>query len=100
MQSYVSATFHSHDCVGGVCVVDGYGVQVRVRNRCLIVSDGVGRFRRERSFAKALAGIRSDSIVVSHEGAVTLEALRWMSDAGIAFVQIDRDGEVIAASAA
>ena len=98
MQSHVSATFESLDCAGGVCVVDGYGVQVRVRNRCLIVSDGVGRFRRERSFAKALARIRR-LIVVSHEGAVTLEALRWLGDAGIAFVQIDRDGEVIATSA-
>jgi hypothetical protein len=43
MQSYVSATFQSLDCTGGVCVVDGYGVQVRVRNRCLVVSDGIGR---------------------------------------------------------
>ena len=98
MQSYVSATFRSLDCNGGVCVVDGYGVQVRVRNRCLIVSDGIGRFRRERSFAKALVGIKR-LVVISHEGAITLEALRWLNDAGIAFLQIDRDGEVIAASA-
>jgi CRISPR-associated endonuclease Cas1 len=98
MQSHVSATFRSLDCAGGVCVVDGYGVQVRVCNRCLIVSDGVGRFRRERSFAKALVGIKR-LIIVSHEGAITLEALRWLTDAGIAFLQIDRDGEVIVASA-
>ena len=98
MQSHVSATFRSLDCAGGVCVVDGYGVQVRIRNRCLIVSDGIGRFRRERSFAKALVGIRR-LVVISHEGAITLEALRWLTDAGIAFLQIDRDGEVIAASA-
>ena len=98
MQSYVSATFQSLDCAGGVCVVDGYGVQVRVRNRCLIVSDGIGRFRRERSFAKALVSIKR-LIIVGHEGAITLEALRWLTDAGISFLQIDRDGEVIAASA-
>ena len=98
MQSYVSATFQSLDCAGGVCVVDGYGVQVRVRNRCLIVSDGIGRFRRERSFAKALVGIKR-LVIISHEGAITLEALRWLTDAGIAFLQIDRDGEVIAGSA-
>ena len=98
MQSYVSATFDSFDCRNGVCVVDGYGVQVRVRNRCLSVSDGIGRFRRQRSFAKALVAIRR-LVVISHEGAITLEALRWLTDAGIAFLQIDRDGEVIAASA-
>ena len=98
MQSYVSATFQSLDCAGGVCVVDGYGVQVRVRNRCLIVSDGIGRFRRERSFAKPLVSIKR-LIIVGHEGAITLEALRWLTDAGIGFLLIDRDGEVIAASA-
>jgi CRISPR-associated endonuclease Cas1 len=98
MQSYVNATFQSLDCAGGVCVVDGYGVQVRVRNRALVVSDGIGRFRRERSFAKALVGIKR-LVVISHEGAITLEGLRWLNDAGIAFLQIDRDGEVIAASA-
>ena len=48
MQSYVSATFQSLDCAGGVCVVDGYGIQVRVHNRCLIVSDGIGRFRQAK----------------------------------------------------
>ena len=64
----------------------------------LIVSDGIGRFRRERSFAKALCGIKR-LIIVSHEGAITLEALRWLTDAGISFMQIDRDGELIAASA-
>ena len=32
-------------------------------------------------------------------GRNSLEALRWLTDAGIAFLQIDRDGEVIAASA-
>ena len=98
MQSHVSATFRTLDCVGGVCVVDGYGVQVRVRNRCLVVSDGIGRFRRERQFAKALADIRR-LIILSHEGAITLEALRWLTDAGIAFLQIDRDGKLIAGSA-
>jgi hypothetical protein len=30
---------------------------------------------------------------------MTLEALRWISDTGIAFLQIDRDGQIISASA-
>ena len=58
----------------------------------LYCSDGIGRFRRERSFAKALVDIKR-LIIVSHEGAITLEALRWLNDAGITFMQIDRDGE-------
>ena len=97
MQSHVSATFESLECRSSICVVDGYGVQIRVSNKCLVVSDGIGRFRRQRVFAKALADIKR-LVVIGHGGAVTLEALRWMNDAGIAFVQIDRDGELLTSS--
>jgi CRISPR-associated endonuclease Cas1 len=98
MQSHVSATFAEHDCTGGVCVVDGYGVSVRIARKQLVVSDGIGRFRRERRFSKAFADI-GRLVVIGHEGAITLEALRWINDAGIAFLQIDRDGRIISASA-
>ena len=98
MQSHVSATFSQLNCSGGVCVVDGYGAHVRVYRRQLIVRDGIGRYRRERAFTKALADIKR-LVILGHEGLITLEALRWLNDAGIAFLQIDRDGEVIASSA-
>lgn len=98
MQSHVSATFSQLHCSGGVCVVDGYGAQVRVSRKQLVVSDGIGRFRRARIFAKALAGIER-LVIIGHEGAITFEALRWLNDAGIAFLQIDRDGQVISSSA-
>ena len=62
------------------------------------MSDGIGRYRRQRAFTKALADIRR-LVILGHEGAITLEALRWLNDAGIAFLQIDRDGAVIASSA-
>jgi CRISPR-associated endonuclease Cas1 len=98
MQSHVSASFSSYDCNGGVCVADGYGVQVRVRNKQLVVSDGIGRYRRERNFPRALAGIKR-LVVIGHEGAVTLEAFRWLSDLGIAFIHVDRDGRILTATA-
>jgi len=98
MQSHVSATFAERDCAGGVCVVDGYGVSVCISRKQLVVSDGIGRFRRERRFSKAFSDI-GRLVVIGHEGVVSLEALRWMNDAGIAFLQIDRDGQVISASA-
>ncbi len=97
MQSYVSATFASPTCREGVCVADGYGVRVRVNRRHLVVSDGIGRHRRERVFAKALPGIKR-LVVIGHEGYVTFDALRWLADAGIAFCQVDRDGKVMATS--
>ena len=94
----LAQSFPSLDCRDGVCVVDGYGVQVRVRNRCLIVSDGIGRFRRERVFTKPFTDI-SRLVILGHEGLISLEALRWINDAGISFVQIDRDGELLSCSA-
>ena len=97
MQSHVSATFASPVCREGVSVADGYGVRVRVNRRHLIVSDGIGRHRRERVFAKALPGIKR-LVVIGHEGYVTFDALRWLADAGIAFCQVDRDGQVMATS--
>ena len=97
MQSHVSATFASRTCREGVCVVDGYGVRVRINRRQLVVSDGIGRHRRERSFTKASPGIKR-LVVIGHEGYVTFDALRWLGDAGIVFCQIDRDGQVMATS--
>ena len=97
MQSHVSATFSDPTCRHGVCVVDGYGIRVRVNRRQLIVSDGIGRHRRERTFVKASPGIKR-LVIVGHEGYVTFDALRWLADAGVAFCQIDRDGQVMATS--
>ena len=97
MQSHVSATFASRTCREGVCVVNGYGVRVRINRRQLVVSDGIGRHRRERSFTKASPGIKR-LVVIGHEGYVTFDALRWLGDAGIVFCQIDRDGQVMATS--
>ena len=98
MQSHVSAAFAQLHCPGGVCVVDGYGAQVRVTRGQLVVSDGIGRYRRQRTFTKALDDLKR-LVILGHEGMVTFEAVRWMGDAGVSFLQVDRDGAVIATSA-
>jgi CRISPR/Cas system-associated endonuclease Cas1 len=98
MQSETSALFDSLTPNAGVCVADGFGIRIFIRRRHLVIQDGIGSHRRERTFARATAGIRR-LIVLGHEGFVTLEALRWMADLGIAFIQIDRDGKLIGASA-
>ena len=46
---------------------------------------------------RATAGIRR-LVVIGHTGVVTLDALRWLADIGAAFVHIDADGRVIAAT--
>ena len=54
---------------GAVCVVEGYGVRIRVKRGHLIVEDGFGAERRERVFARATHGL-SRLVVLGHEGFV------------------------------
>ncbi len=81
----------------GVLVVSGYGVQVTVRRGHLAIEDGIGDERRRMQLHRATSGLRR-LVILGHSGFVTLEALRWLQDIGGAFVQIDADGRLIAAS--
>src|SRR4051794_32625742 len=80
-----------------VVVVDGYGVKIFVRHGHLRIEDGVGRYRREAEFTRAAVPFKR-LIVLGHEGFITLGALQWLSGVGAAFVQIDRDGKLLATS--
>jgi CRISPR-associated endonuclease Cas1 len=81
----------------GLLVLSGYGVRVAVERGCLAVSDGIGKDRREARYSRATCGIKR-LVVLGHSGTISFEALRWLADVGAAFVQIDADGEVIAAT--
>ncbi len=79
-------------------VLSGYGLKIAVHRRHLVVEDGVGEHGREGRFHKAACKLRR-LVVLGHTGYVTLEALRWLRDAGVAFAQIDADGKLIASFA-
>ncbi|MDP9470030.1 MAG: CRISPR-associated endonuclease Cas1 [Chloroflexota bacterium] len=81
----------------GVLVLTGYGIRVAVERGHLTISDGQGRERRAGRFPRSCRSIRR-LVVIGHTGTISFEALRWLSDVGATFVQIDRDGEVIAAT--
>jgi CRISPR-associated endonuclease Cas1 len=81
----------------GVLVVDGYGVKVRVERGHLAVADGIGPNRREGRFARATGGV-TRLVLLGHTGFVTLEALRWLADVGIAWIHLDPDGRVLGTS--
>jgi CRISPR associated protein Cas1 len=83
----------------GVCLVEGYGVSVAVRHGRLVVRDGLPGERRERIIPRVQPGF-GRLVMLGHAGTVTLEALRWLTDIGISFTQIDRDGRLIATSTA
>ncbi len=81
----------------GVFVADGYGLRVAVDKRHLIVSDGMGRQRRETRFARVGHGLRR-LVIFGHSGTISLEALRWLDRVGVSFVHLDKDGRLLAAS--
>ncbi|MGA8474042.1 MAG: CRISPR-associated endonuclease Cas1 [Candidatus Cybelea sp.] len=81
----------------GVLVVDGFGIALRVLYGKLHVSDGLGRQRRSVVLDRAGSGLER-LVLIGKTGSVTLEALAWLRAIGAAFVQIGRDGEVLAHS--
>jgi CRISPR-associated endonuclease Cas1 len=82
----------------GIAVLSGYNLRIRIDRRHLAVEDGCGLERREARFSKAPSRLRR-LVVLGHTGFVSLEALRWLSDAKAALVVIDADGTVIASTA-
>jgi len=83
---------------GEVCVVTGYGVKVTVSRGRLVVSDGCGRERRERRYSRATSKL-ARLVVLGHAGYITLDAIRWLADLGIPFLQLDANGRLLACSA-
>jgi CRISPR-associated endonuclease Cas1 len=80
----------------GVLVLSGYGLDVRVSRGRLRIADGIGHDRREGLVHRATGGLRR-LVVLGHTGLVTLDAIRWLADVGAGYLQIDADGQVLAA---
>ena len=100
MQIQVIAPYPDGDApTRGIYVADGYGIKVNVRSKHLTVADGIGSYRREQRFHKATSGLRR-LVVLGHTGYVTFEALRWMTDAKVGYLQLDRDGTILATTGA
>src|SRR5207253_11109037 len=82
----------------GIVVASGYGIQIRVDRKHLVIGDGIGRDRRQLRLAKATAHLKR-LFVVGRTGYISLEAIRWLHDAKAAIVHVDLDGDVLLASA-
>jgi CRISPR-associated endonuclease Cas1 len=81
----------------GVVTLFGYGIKVYVDRGHLIVKDGIGRDRHEGRFARVGHGLRR-LVVIGSDGFVSLGALRWLAHQDAAFVMLERDGSLIAAT--
>jgi CRISPR-associated endonuclease Cas1 len=84
---------------GEVLTVSGYGVRIAVERGHLRIQDGIGDEQRIRRIPRVSPEVRR-LVVLGHSGTVTLDALHWLREVGIAFVQIDRDARLIAVGGA
>src|SRR5260370_12523630 len=81
----------------GILTLYGYGIRVYVDRGQLIVKDGIGADRHEGRFARVGNGLRR-LVVIGSDGFVSLAALRWLADQDAAFIMLERDGTLIAAT--
>ncbi len=79
----------------GVLVLDGFGIRVQVSAGHLFLRDGIGDERRTIRLPRVNHGLKR-LVMIGSDGFITLEALRWISDVGAAFVMLDRRGKVLA----
>jgi len=59
----------------------------------LEIEDGIGPERRKLRLSRVGHGLKR-LVCISEDGFVTLSALRWLTDIGVAFVMLDRLGKV------
>jgi CRISPR-associated endonuclease Cas1 len=87
---------HSHALrKSGVLVLNGYGIRVQVNAGHLLLHDGIADERRTIRLPRVNQGLKR-LVIIGSDGFITLEALRWISDVGAAFLMLDRRGKVLA----
>jgi hypothetical protein len=59
------------------------------------IQDGIGTERRRFHFPRVGHGLRR-LVVIGSDGAISLAALRWLSDQKISFTLLERSGKVFA----
>jgi len=79
----------------GVVTLFGYGIRVQVNAGHLLLHDGIADERRTIRLPRVNHGLKR-LVMIGSDGFITLEALRWISDVGAAFVMLDRRGKVLA----
>jgi CRISPR-associated endonuclease Cas1 len=80
-----SMTSRTHSTI---VIVDGYAVTMNVDRGHLVLADGVADQRRERHLYRSDRDC-SRIVVLSSHGTLSLSALQWCADVGIAVVVLD-----------
>src|SRR5271165_3419784 len=79
----------------GVVILCGYGIRVQVSAGHLLLHDGIADERRTIRLPRVNHGLKR-LVMIGSDGFITLEALRWISDVGAAFLMLDRRGKLLA----
>jgi len=77
-----------------VIVVDGFGISLTVKRGQLIVKDGFGKHRRERTYAQAERVLRR-IIIAGRDGYLSLGALDWCRHHHVSVVTLNPYGELV-----
>src|SRR5271163_1998034 len=77
-----------------VLVLNGWGIRVRVQAGHLCTEDGIADERRTIRLPRVNHGLKR-LVLIGSDGFISLEALRWISDVGAAFLILDRRGKVL-----
>ena len=99
--SLVSCGMASHrtpPIKSGLVVATGYGISVRIQRHHLLIDDGFGAQRRVRRFHRTSKLRRL--VIITRSGYLTFGGLAWLHDVDAAWIHVDPDGDLIAASAA
>ena len=81
----------------GAVTLFGYGIDVRVDHGHLLIQDGIAGDRRRARIPRVAHGLKR-LVVIGSDGMVSFAALRWLADQDAAFVMLDRNGSLLAAT--
>jgi CRISP-associated protein Cas1 len=78
----------------GVIVLSGYGVSLTVSRGHLVVSDGIAAEQRSGRISRVDKQLKR-IIVIGRSGFISFDAVQWLNDVGISFIQMDYDSNIL-----
>ena len=77
----------------GLLTIHGFGIRLLAKSGHLEIEYGIGPDRRKLRLPRVANGLKR-LVCISEDGFITLSALKWLSDVGVAFIMLDRLGKV------
>jgi CRISPR-associated endonuclease Cas1 len=94
--SQVEQVFTRDSADDRVWTVHGFGIKITVERGQLIVSDGIGPYRRTRKIPRIDRNLQR-IIITGADGYVSLAALKWCQEHGITVTSLNNAGDLVTA---